>query len=53
MIVTKEHQEALLKKYMREKRNYDECSGFVDGLNATLELVEKLSKQHQQTKNNY
>ena len=43
MIVTKEQQEAILNKYIKEKHNTDECSGFVDGINATLELVNKLS----------
>jgi len=38
MIVTKEHQEALLNKYVKDKHNTDECIGFIDGLNAALEL---------------
>jgi hypothetical protein len=43
MIVTKEQQEKMLNKYIKEKHNTDECSGFVDGINAALELVNKLS----------
>lgn len=43
MIVTKEQQEAILNKYIKEKHNTYECSGFVDGINAALELVNKLS----------
>ena len=39
MIVTKEHQEALLNKYATDGHNTDECIGFIDGLNAALELV--------------
>jgi len=39
MIVTKEHLEALLKKYAKYGHNTDECIGFIDGLNAALELV--------------
>ena len=43
MIVTREQQEAILNKYIKEKHNTDECSGFIDGINAALELVNKLS----------
>lgn len=42
MIVTKEQQLKLLLNYIKEKHNTDECSGFVDGINATLELIDKL-----------
>ena len=43
MIVTKEHQEALVEKYVKEKHNQDECIGFIDGLNTALELVKNLT----------
>ena len=43
MIVTKEHQEALVSNYVKEKHNTDECIGFIDGLNAALELVKNLT----------
>jgi hypothetical protein len=43
MIVTKEHQEAMVDKYVKEKHNQDECLGFIDGLNAALELVKNLT----------
>ncbi len=43
MIVTKEQQEAILNKYIKENHNTDECIGFVDGINAALDLVNKLS----------
>lgn len=39
MIITKEQQEALVYKYMKEKHTQDECVGFIDGLNAMLGLV--------------
>jgi len=42
MIVTKEQQEAILDKYIKEKHNLDQCDGFIDGINATLELVNKI-----------
>ena len=40
MILTKEHQEALLSKYS-ENHNFDECVGFVDGLNAAIDYIIK------------
>jgi hypothetical protein len=43
MIVTKEQQESILNKYIKENHNTDECIGFVDGINAALNLVNKLS----------
>jgi hypothetical protein len=43
MLITKEQQEAILAKYVREKHNTDECIGFIDGVNAVLELMVKLS----------
>lgn len=43
MIVTKEQQEALVDKYIKEKHNQDECIGFIDGINAALELVNKIA----------
>ncbi|MDH4127117.1 MAG: hypothetical protein OEV44_00075 [Spirochaetota bacterium] len=43
MIVTKEHQEALIEKYIKDKHNQDECIGFVDGLNTALNLVKSLT----------
>ena len=42
MLVTKAQQEAILNKYIKEKHSTDECIGFVDGINATLDLVNKL-----------
>jgi hypothetical protein len=52
MIVTKEQQEALLDKYIKEKHSQDECIGFIDGINAALELVAKIEKRkkEQETK---
>ena len=49
MIVTKEQQEALLNKYIKDKHNTDECIGFVDGINAALELMDKLFESHKQS----
>ena len=43
MILTKKQQEKILQKYIEEKHNTDECSGFIDGINATIELINKLT----------
>lgn len=45
MLITKEQQEALLNKYIKEKHNQDECIGFIDGINATIELITKINKR--------
>ena len=41
MIITKEQQERILQKYIDEKHTTEECCGFVDGINATIELINK------------
>jgi len=43
MILTKEQQEKILKKYMDEGHNIFECDGFVDGINATIKLINELT----------
>ena len=43
MLVTKEQQEAMVEKYAKEKHTTDECIGFIDGINRTLELVKNIS----------
>jgi hypothetical protein len=50
MLVTKEQQEALVDKYIKEKHTQDECIGFIDGINYTLELLSKISQP--KTENN-
>lgn len=44
MLITKEQQEALLEKYVKEKHTQDECIGFIDGINKTLELITIISE---------
>jgi len=44
MLVTKEQQEALVEKYLKA-HTPDECIGFIDGINATLELLGRIEKQ--------
>lgn len=44
MLITKEQQEALVQNYIKENHTTDECIGFVDGINKTLELIEKINQ---------
>ena len=44
MIITKEQQERMVEKYVKENHNTDECIGFIDGINATIDLINKLKK---------
>lgn len=45
MLITKEQQEAWVYAYVKEKHNTDECIGFIDGLNAMLELISKIEQR--------
>jgi hypothetical protein len=47
MLITKEHQEALIENYRKKGRNEFECMGFVEGLNEMLNLIDKKIKQKQ------
>lgn len=47
MIITKEQQEAILDKYMKDNHNADECIGFVDGINAAIELIDSILIRNQ------
>ena len=42
MIITKEAQERIVEKYVKEKHNTGECIGFIDGINATIKLINKI-----------
>ncbi len=44
MLITKEQQEALIANYAKQKHTVDECSGFIDGMEAILNLIVKLDK---------
>lgn len=46
MLVTREQQQAILNQYIQENKNQDECMGFVDGINATLKLVDSIIKNN-------
>ena len=43
MLITKEQQEAIVDKYIKEKHTTDEVFGFIDGINSTIELINKLT----------
>jgi hypothetical protein len=45
MLITKEQQEALVDNYIKAKHSQDEVIGFIDGMIAMLELIEKINKQ--------
>jgi hypothetical protein len=45
MLITKEHQEALIQIYA-QTHSAAEVLGYVDGMIAMLELIERLDKSH-------
>lgn len=46
MLITKEQQEAWVNAYVKEKHTTDECIGFIDGINRTLEAIDKIMKEN-------
>lgn len=53
MIITKEHQEAMVENYKKGNKNitFLEEKGFIDGMNAMYELIERnLKKETAQQK---
>jgi hypothetical protein len=44
MLITKEQQEALVDNYIKAKHSQDEVIGFIDGLEALMDLIEKIDK---------
>lgn len=51
MIVTRKQQEDLVNKYIEEKHSQEKCSGFIDGIEAALKMIDKQLKQ-QRNENN-
>ena len=43
MLITKEQQEALVDEYVKQKHNTDECIGFIDGVEAIINLINKIN----------
>ena len=50
MLITKEQQERMVEKYVKEKHNTDECTGFIDGINAAIELISQLATKKTNSK---
>jgi len=46
MIITKEQQEVIIDKYIKENPSTDSLVGFMEGMNAAMELMDKLMKQN-------
>jgi hypothetical protein len=42
MLVTREQQEAVLNNYVNQGKNYDECQGFIDGMEAMFNLIAQI-----------
>ena len=53
MLITKEQQEALVDKYIKEKHNQDECIGFIDGMNAMFQLMLNIEERNRQEQIEY
>ncbi len=53
MLVTEDHQKALLNKYINDKHTLDESIGFIDGMNAILDMLKykETDKEIKSTKN--
>jgi hypothetical protein len=45
MIITKEHQEAMLTNYIKKGKTTDEVLGFYDGMTEMLEFIERKMKE--------
>ena len=44
MLITKEQQEALVDNYIKANHSGAEILGFMDGLEALMDLIERLDK---------
>ena len=42
MLISKDVQEAMLENYINNNHTTDECIGFIDGMEAMMELVNKI-----------
>ena len=49
MLITKEQQEALVHKYIKSGKSTDECIGFINGIEQTMELIERLYEEKLKT----
>lgn len=53
MLITKEIQEAMITKYVNERHSQDECIGFIDGMQAMLDLVTRLMQDKVKYENEF
>tara|TARA_R110002049_G_scaffold199037_1_gene369073 strand:+ start:10299 stop:10454 length:156 start_codon:yes stop_codon:yes gene_type:complete len=51
MIITKEHQEAMVRNYAKQGKSKDEVIGFIDGLSEMVNFVTKKSIDELKTSN--
>jgi hypothetical protein len=51
MIITENSQERLLHNYSSNGRTIDECCAFVEGMQATIRMVDKMMRE-EKTRNN-
>lgn len=53
MLITKESQEALVQNYVRRGYSLDQNIGFIDGVEKTMELIERIYKESETNKSKY
>ena len=53
MLITKEQQEALVHKYIKSGKSTDECIGFINGIEQTIELIARLYEEELINKSKY
>jgi len=51
MILTQSSQEALLHKYSANHKSIDECYAFVEGMQATIKLIDKMMRDQNKHNN--
>lgn len=44
MLITKEQQEAMVDNYIKSNHSGAEIMGFIDGIEALMDLIERLDK---------
>lgn len=53
MLITEESQKALIQNYLRKGYSTDQNIGFVDGVEKTMELIERIYKESEINKSKY
>jgi hypothetical protein len=44
MLITKEHQEAIISNYIKSGKSQDECLAFIEGFEKAMSLINKKSE---------